>query len=90
MHCATHASVTLTLALTLMIIKAVASMFTGSVAILSSLIDSFLDLIASVMHLFAVRHALVSANHDHRYGHGKAEAITGLLKPLLLQHHLYF
>ena len=76
MRWATYASVAV--ASILITIKIIAYMFTGSVAILSSLIDSFLDLIASGINLFAVKHALVPADHDHRYGHGKAEAIAGL------------
>ena len=76
MRWATYASVFV--AFTLIIIKIMAYVLTGSVAILSSLIDSFLDLIASGINLFAVKHALVPADHDHRYGHGKAEAIAGL------------
>ena len=76
MRWATYASVAV--AIVLIIIKIMAYLLTGSVAILSSLIDSFLDLIASGINLFAVKHALVPADHDHRYGHGKAEAIAGL------------
>ena len=76
MRWATYASVAV--AIVLIIIKMMAYLLTGSVAILSSLIDSFLDFIASGINLFAVRHALVPADHDHRYGHGKAEAIAGL------------
>jgi ferrous-iron efflux pump FieF len=76
MRLATYASVAV--AFILIVIKIIAYVLTGSVAILSSLIDSFLDLIASAINLFAVRHALVPADHDHRYGHGKAEAIAGL------------
>ena len=76
MRWATYASVAV--ACFLIVIKVVAYLLTGSVAILSSLIDSFLDLIASGINLFAVRHALVPADHEHRYGHGKAEAIAGL------------
>jgi ferrous-iron efflux pump FieF len=76
MRWATYASVAV--AIILIFIKILAYLLTGSVAILSSLIDSFLDFIASGINLFAVRHALVPADHDHRYGHGKAEAIAGL------------
>jgi len=78
MRWATYASVAV--AFILIVIKMMAYIFTGSVAILSSLIDSFLDLIASAINLFAVKHALVPADHDHRYGHGKAEAIAGLVQ----------
>ena len=51
---------------------------TGSVAMLSSLVDSTLDLIASALNLVAVRHALTPADEEHRFGHGKAEALAGL------------
>ncbi len=51
---------------------------TGSVAMLSSLVDSTLDLVASGLNLLAVRHALAPADEEHRFGHGKAEALAGL------------
>ena len=76
MRWATYASVAV--AIVLIIIKTMAYLLTGAVAILSSLIYSFLDFLASGINLFAVRHSLVPADHDHRYGHGKAEAIAGL------------
>ncbi len=76
MRCATYAAVGV--AIILCIIKIAAWLLTGSVAILSSLVDSLLDLIASGINLVAVRHALTPADHEHRYGHGKAEAIAGL------------
>ena len=62
----------------LIVIKLIAYGFTHSVAILSSLVDSLFDLLASSVNFFAVRHALSPADHEHRYGHGKAEAIAGL------------
>lgn len=49
-----------------------------SVAVLASLIDSMLDLAASLVTLFAVRHALVPADREHRFGHGKAEPLAAL------------
>lgn len=51
---------------------------TGSVALLSSLADSALDLLASALNLVAVRIALTPADDLHRFGHGKAEALSGL------------
>jgi ferrous-iron efflux pump FieF len=62
----------------LIAIKLAAWIATGSVALLSTLIDSCIDLAASVVNLMAVRHALVPADHEHRFGHGKAEALAGL------------
>lgn len=51
---------------------------TGSVSLLSSLADSALDLLASALNLIAVRIALTPADDQHRFGHGKAEALSGL------------
>lgn len=76
MRLATYASVSV--ALVLVIAKLTAWFVTDSVSILSSLMDSSLDLMASVVSLFAVRHALMPADREHRFGHGKAEALAGL------------
>jgi ferrous-iron efflux pump FieF len=63
---------------TLIAIKLWAWVATGSIAMLASLVDSTLDLVASGLNLFAVRHALTPADEEHRFGHGKAEALAGL------------
>ncbi len=73
---ATYASVVV--AGTLIVAKLGAWAITDSVAMLSALIDSFLDAAASLINLFAVRHALQPADREHRFGHGKAEALAGL------------
>jgi ferrous-iron efflux pump FieF len=65
-------------ATTLIIAKVWAWVATGSVAMFASLVDSSLDLLASGLNLFAVHHALTPADREHRFGHGKAEAIAGL------------
>jgi ferrous-iron efflux pump FieF len=62
----------------LILLKVGAYAWTGSVSLLASLIDSGLDLLASALNLLAVRHALEPADKEHRFGHGKAEAIAGL------------
>ena len=62
----------------LIAIKVWAWLATGSVAMFASLVDSSLDLLASGLNLLAVRHALTPADREHRFGHGKAEAIAGL------------
>jgi ferrous-iron efflux pump FieF len=62
----------------LIVVKLAAYVLTGSVAILSSLIDSILDSLASLVNFFAVRQSLVPADADHRFGHGKAEPLAGL------------
>lgn len=76
MRMATIASVLV--AIFLIIIKLIAYVLTGSVTVLSSLLDSFLDALASIINLIAVQHALEPADHEHRFGHGKAEPIAGL------------
>jgi ferrous-iron efflux pump FieF len=58
--------------------KLVAWLMTGSVSVLASLVDSMMDVAASLINLFAVRYALMPADHEHRFGHGKAESLAGL------------
>lgn len=61
-------------------LKAWAWLASGSVAMLSSLADSTLDLAASLFTYFAVRYAALPPDGEHRYGHGKAEAFAGLFQ----------
>lgn len=60
--------------------KIAAWFLTDSVAMLSTLIDSLLDLFASLITLFAVRQALTPADAEHRFGHGKAEPLAALMQ----------
>ncbi len=62
----------------LVVIKFTAWLMTGSVALLGSLIDSVMDVMASSTNYVAVRHALTPADSDPRLGHGKAQAFAGL------------
>ncbi|WP_017222458.1 cation diffusion facilitator family transporter [Moritella dasanensis] len=57
---------------------------TGSSSILASLTDSFLDIGASVINLFAIKYALEPADEAHRFGHGKAESLAGLVQSALI------
>jgi len=76
MRAATYAAVGT--ACLLILVKAGAWVATGSLSLLASLVDSGLDAAASLVNLMAVRHALQPADHDHRFGHGKAESVAGL------------
>lgn len=67
-------------AVVLIVLKAFALGASGSVSILASLADSTLDLVASLATFFAVRWAAVPADDDHRYGHGKGEALAALVQ----------
>lgn len=82
LHLATGAS--LTVALTLVVAKAAAWWFSGSVSMLAGLTDSLLDGAASLLNLLAVRYALRPADDDHRYGHGKAESLSGMGQALFI------
>ncbi|WP_426040148.1 cation diffusion facilitator family transporter [Brevundimonas sp. TWP2-3-4b1] len=67
-------------AVLLIAMKAFALGASGSVSILASLADSALDLIASMTTFFAVRWAAAPADADHRFGHGKGEAMAALVQ----------
>jgi len=82
MRWATYASVTT--AVVLIFAKIIAWFMTDSVSILATLLDSSLDVLASVINLIAVRHALEPADKEHRFGHGKAEALSGIGQALFI------
>ena len=70
--------VSVAVALLLITIKFIVYLSSGSVALLSSLIDSVLDSLASILNFIAVKHSLSPADKEHRFGHGKAEPLAGL------------
>jgi len=76
MRLATYASVSV--ACLLIALKTGAWIATESIAMLSTLVDSLLDALASIVNLVAVRHALTPADREHRFGHGKAEALAAM------------
>lgn len=65
-------------ALSLIVIKLIAWLYSGSASMLASLTDSFADALASIVNFIAIRYAIVPADKDHRYGHGKAEPLASL------------
>lgn len=79
---ATRAS--LAVASILVLSKAVAWWLSGSVSLLAGLTDSALDAVASFLNLLAVHYALRPADDDHRFGHGKAEALAGMAQALFI------
>jgi ferrous-iron efflux pump FieF len=64
----------------LVTIKLAAWMASGSTALLASLADSSLDLVASLATFWAVRYAAAPPDAEHRFGHGKAEAFASLVQ----------
>ncbi len=62
----------------LILAKLIAWLLTGSSSLLASLTDSLMDISASLINLFALRYSLTPADHDHSFGHGKAESLASL------------
>ena len=83
-HSTRAALASVTLALVLLIAKTWAAYRTGSTAMLGSLVDTGLDVIASLTTLVGVRIAAIPADSDHRFGHGKAEALVALAQVVLI------
>jgi len=79
---ATQAS--LGVALILILVKISGWWLTESVSLLASLLDSSADLVASMLTFLAVRWALIPPDHDHRFGHGKAEALAALAQSMFI------
>jgi ferrous-iron efflux pump FieF len=78
------------MAVTLIALKAYAAVQTSSMAMLGSLADSGLDLVASLIVLLAVRIAAQPADYEHRFGHGKAEALAALVQVILISFSAMF
>jgi ferrous-iron efflux pump FieF len=74
----------ISMALFLMALKSWASWDTKSVAMLGSLADTALDFIASLITFLGVRWSAMPADEEHRYGHGKAEALAALVQVILI------
>ncbi len=72
------------MALFLLGLKLLAVWQTGSVAMLGSLADTGLDLLASLVTLYGVRFAAQPADSEHRFGHGKAEALAALFQVFII------
>jgi ferrous-iron efflux pump FieF len=81
-HLATRRITRLSVAAAVLLIalKAFALGASGSVSILASLADSVLDLVASLGAFYAVRWAAAPPDEEHRYGHGKGEALAALVQ----------
>lgn len=69
-----------TVAITLLLAKIFAWAISDSTSVLSSMLDSLMDIIASGINLYAIRYSLMPADDDHPFGHTKAEGIAALLQ----------
>jgi ferrous-iron efflux pump FieF len=68
----------------LITIKTATGLLTGSISVWASLLDSAMDIFASVINFIAVRAAARPADEDHAYGHGKAESLAGLFQTFVI------
>lgn len=69
---------------TLITLKIVAGILSGSVSIISEAIHSGMDLAASIVAFFSVRESAKPADKEHPFGHGKIENISGIIEGLLI------
>jgi cation diffusion facilitator family transporter len=68
----------------LIVIKTATGFLTGSISVWASLLDSAMDIFASIINFIAVRAAARPADEDHAYGHGKAESLAGLFQTFVI------
>ena len=78
----TYASVSVASAL--MLVKLWAWWMTDAMSLLASLMDSATDMLASGINLLAVRYAMVEADDNHHFGHGKAESLSALAQAMFI------
>ncbi|WP_428773287.1 CDF family cation-efflux transporter FieF [Vibrio sp.] len=74
----------------LLVVKVAAWWITGSVSLLASVIDSMLDIAASLVNLVVVRYAVQPADREHTFGHGKAESLAALAQAMFISGSAVF
>ncbi|WP_455426252.1 CDF family cation-efflux transporter FieF [Dryocola sp. LX212] len=74
----------------LLLIKIFAWWYTGSVSILAALVDSLVDIAASLTNLLVVRYSLQPADDEHTFGHGKAESLAALAQSMFVSGSALF
>ena len=74
----------------LLLIKIFAWWYTGSVSILAALVDSLVDIAASLTNLWVVRYSLQPADDEHTFGHGKAESLAALAQSMFISGSALF
>jgi len=78
------ARVSLATATSLAVMKLAAGLFTGSLAVITSAVDSLLDILMSGVNFMAIRHAELPADERHPYGHGKFETLATVFQALVI------
>ena len=69
---------------TLIILKIIAGILSGSISIISEAIHSGMDLVAAIIAYLSVRMSSKPADKKHPYGHGKIENVSGVVEGLLI------
>lgn len=64
--------------------KLVVGVLTGSLAVLASAVDSLMDVACSGLNAFFLRIAAKGPDAEHAYGHGKAEALSGVIQATII------
>lgn len=79
-----EARIPIAVAFVLTILKLLVGLIANSLAIISSAIDSLLDLVSSCINYFLIKKADEPADKSHPYGHGKIENVAGLFQVVLI------
>lgn len=66
------------------VLKGVAAFLTGSIGLLSDALESMVNLAAAIVALWALRLSSKPADHNHDYGHGKAEYLSSFVEGALI------
>lgn len=72
------------LALLLIVVKCFAWIKTDAVSLQASFVDSLVDAVASFVNVIAIRHAIKPADTEHRFGHGKIEAVAAQAQSIFI------
>jgi cation diffusion facilitator family transporter len=72
------------IALLLFVIKVVAWFITGSVAVLTDALESTVNVVAGIIGWYSLYISAKPRDHDHPYGHGKAEFVSAAVEGALI------
>ncbi len=78
------ASVATATAVVLTIAKTAVGLATGSLAVMAAAVDSLMDVACSGLNAYFLRIAADPPDAEHAYGHGKAEALSGVIQAVII------
>ena len=74
----------ISVSITLIVCKFIAWKMTNSVSMRATMVDSILDAFASLVNWIAIKHSLKPSDREHRFGHGKIEALAGIAQSVFI------